>query len=92
MWPGLLDFRTQHVFVRWLIFAVCMVFGVICYVMMSRAGDQKLMLESAFHAVERKNIEMIESQKELEYNQTMLQTYIDKAPYAIFVVNQGRNV
>lgn len=84
----LLDFDSEHIFFRSAILITCIIYGVILFFLYTRTKHQKHLLEGSFEAIEKKNMALMESQIDLFESRQELKTYIDKAPYGIFVTNE----
>lgn len=84
----LLDFDSEHIFFRGTILITCFVYGIILFFMHTRTKHQKSLLEGSFEAIEKKNMALMESQIDLFESRQELRTYIDKAPYGIFMTDQ----
>lgn len=84
---GLYIFSFEHILGRLMTIALCVFTSIIVYTALNRQMQQKRMLTSTSAAVERKNAQLIASQKELSKSQSMMKTYVDKAPYGIFITD-----
>lgn len=83
------NFNIKHVFIRVTALIVCAIFGIIIYRSYTRDNLQRKVIEQAYKDIQVKNDILITAQNKLLINDNKLRTYLNKAPYGVFITDEN---
>lgn len=80
---------VKHIFIRGTALTVCATFGIVLYRYYSRTIKQSRVIRKAYKDIQLKNDYLMKAQKKLLMNENKLRTYLNKAPYGVFITDEN---